>query len=118
DHLPPDGQQVIAEDIVNNSDLHALADHYFSAILLPIRVNGGKTPTALPTPRTGDIYDIDNISAELTVQKRNQAKLKAECLARDNNRCMLTGFYDHKAAMKYLSDEERRNFDTASTEAA
>jgi hypothetical protein len=35
DHLAPDGMRAVADDIVDSSDLHALADHYFSAILLP-----------------------------------------------------------------------------------
>src|SRR2546430_1271135 len=32
DHSPPDSIQVIAEDIIDYPDLHALADHYFSVI--------------------------------------------------------------------------------------
>jgi hypothetical protein len=35
DHLALDGVQAIVDDIVDSSDLHALAEHYFSAILLP-----------------------------------------------------------------------------------
>jgi len=35
DHLPPDGLCNIVQDIINASDLSALADYYFSAILVP-----------------------------------------------------------------------------------
>jgi hypothetical protein len=37
DHLPPDGIEAIVEDInkTYSLELRALADHYFSAILLP-----------------------------------------------------------------------------------
>ena len=58
------------------------------------------------------------IAAEISDQKRNQTKLRAECLARDNNRCMLTGAYDSKMAVKLLSDAERRNVITVPTEVA
>ena len=118
DHLLPDGQQAIAEDIINSTDLCTLADHYFTAVLLHIRASGGKTPSAIPTARCDNFTVVDDISDELTDQKRNQAKLKAECLPRDNNRCLLTGFYDLKTAMEHLSEQARQNVITAPTEAA
>ena len=54
----------------------------------------------------------------MTSQKRSQAKLKAQCLARDNNRCILTGFYDSTMALEQLSDEERQSVYSMHTEAA
>ena len=82
-----------------------------------VRAKGGKTPTS-PTPRTGDAADVDNTAAEITSQKRGQATLKAECLARDNNCCILTGIYDSIMAAKLLSDAEKQNVRTGPTEAA
>src|SRR5438876_10479372 len=35
DHLPEDSQLVIAKDINDSKDLHALKEHYLSAILIP-----------------------------------------------------------------------------------
>jgi hypothetical protein len=35
DHLPPDGLRNIVQDIQDAPDLRALANHYFSAILVP-----------------------------------------------------------------------------------
>jgi hypothetical protein len=62
--------------------------------------------------RPGDSDDVDHVAATITPQKRDQAKLKANCLARDNNRCMLTGIYE------VLSDVERQNITAPETEAA
>src|SRR5436305_7174205 len=81
-----------------------------------VRAKGGKTPTS-PTPRTGDAADVDNTAAEITSQKRGQATLKAECLARDNNCCILTGAYDSNMA-ELLPDAERQNVATVTTQAA
>ncbi|KAI9771842.1 MAG: hypothetical protein M1840_001612 [Geoglossum simile] len=118
DHLPPDSLNVVADDIVSHSkDLRALADHYVSAVLLPVRASGGRTPTAIST-RPGDSDDVDNIATEIITQKRDQAKLKIHCLARDNSRCMVTGYYDTGIAFGTLSDIERENTTTADTEAA
>jgi hypothetical protein len=51
------------------------------------------------------------------IQKRNQARLKTRCLARDNNRCMLSGWYDIVMAEK-VSDAEQQNILTSDIEAA
>ena len=141
DHLPPDGLCNVCEDIIQaRNDLRELADHYILDILIPsifspvfqflylprnplpllttwtVRAGGGKTPSA-STSRFDDLSAIDTISSEITTQKRNQARLKTRCLARDNNRCMLSGWYDVVMAEK-LSAAEQQSILTGHTEAA
>ncbi|KAI9782444.1 MAG: hypothetical protein M1839_004930 [Geoglossum umbratile] len=119
DHLPPDGSAVIANDIINKKDdLRRLADHYVSSILIPIRAGGGKTPKAISARPGGDLDDADDIAAEITAQRRDQTKLKADCLPRDGNCCLLTRWYDVNKADEVLSDAERQNTATVVTEAA
>ncbi|KAH0544427.1 hypothetical protein FGG08_001454 [Glutinoglossum americanum] len=120
-HLPPDGSTVIANDIINKKDdLRQLADHYISSILIPrtVRAGGGKTPKAISARPGGDLDDVDDIAAEITAQRRDQTKLKADCLARDGNCCLLTRVYDVNKADEILSDAERQSTTTAVTEAA
>ncbi|KAI9862324.1 MAG: hypothetical protein M1813_004800 [Trichoglossum hirsutum] len=119
DHLPPDGSAVIANDIINKKDdLRQLADHYVSSILIPIRAGGGRTPKAISARPGDDMDGVDNIASTITPQRRDQTKLKSDCLARDGNRCLLTRAYDVNKADEILSDEERRNTTTLVTEAA
>ena len=49
DHSPPDSVQVIAKDIIDHPDLQALADHYFSAILLPSMLHKPQPVNTLAT---------------------------------------------------------------------
>ncbi|KAI9769520.1 MAG: hypothetical protein M1840_003997 [Geoglossum simile] len=130
DHLPPDGSAVIANDIINKKDdLRQLADHYVSSILIPsnpapfnnigiVRAGGGRTPKAISARPGDDMDGVDNIASTITPQRRDQTKLKFDCLARDGNRCLLTRAYDVNKADEILSDEERRNTTTLMTEAA
>jgi hypothetical protein len=82
-----------------------------------VRASGGKTPSALTASRVADLSHVDTIASEITSQKRDQATLKAHCLARDNNRCVLSGMYDIVMTEK-LSDAELQNITTSDTEAA
>jgi hypothetical protein len=91
--------------------------YFHSLTVCIVRAAGGNTPSALPSPRTDD-SDTDNAAAQITNQKRNQGQLMTRCLARDNNRCVLTGFYDSKMALQLLSDEERQNVNSMRTQAA
>jgi hypothetical protein len=61
---------------------------------------------------------VDDIANTITPQERDQATLKANCLARDDNRCLITGLRDAKVARGVLSDAERQNVLTCETEAA
>ncbi|KAI9782087.1 MAG: hypothetical protein M1839_005433 [Geoglossum umbratile] len=117
DYLPSDSAVVVADDIISYSGkLHELADHYVSTILFPIRASGGKTPSAVSTRPGPD--NIEDVFTKITPQNRDQGKLRSACLARDNNRCLLSGLYDSKMALEVLSDTERQDVETVSTEAA
>ena len=63
-----------------------------------------------------DIIASEITASEIIAQKRDQAKLKARCLARDNNRCILTGLYDVEMSEK-LSDAEQQNVTTSDIKA-
>ncbi|KAI9785193.1 MAG: hypothetical protein M1839_000831 [Geoglossum umbratile] len=119
EHLPSESAGVVADDIISNSnDLTTLADHYITSILVPIRAGGGKTPkpVSMRPGMSGD--DIDEIAATITPQTRNQTKLKADCLARDGNRCQITGAYDVDTMTRLLPDTEVDKLTTVNTEAS
>ncbi|KAI9782086.1 MAG: hypothetical protein M1839_005432 [Geoglossum umbratile] len=119
EHLPSESAGVVADDIISNSnDLATLADHYITSILVPIRAGGGKTPkpVSLRPGMSGD--EISDIASTITPQTRNQSKLKADCLARDGNRCQLTGAYDINTMRRLLSDSEVDKLTTVDTEAS
>jgi hypothetical protein len=83
-----------------------------------VRAGGGRTPKAISARPGDDMDGVDNIASTMTPQRRDQTKLKSDCLARDGNRCLLTRAYDVNKADEILSDEERRNTTTLVTEAA
>ncbi|KAI9768994.1 MAG: hypothetical protein M1840_004590 [Geoglossum simile] len=115
DYLPSDSAVVVADDIISYSGkLHELADHYVSTVLFP--TNGGKTPPAASTRPGPD--NIEDVFTKITPQNRDQGKLRSVCLARDNHRCLLSGLYDSKMVLEVLSDTERQDVETVSTEAA
>ncbi|KAI9764451.1 MAG: hypothetical protein M1840_008474 [Geoglossum simile] len=118
-HLPLDSSAVVAEDIISKKDsLKELADHYVSSLLIPLRAGSGKTPKAISTRSGMGLEDVDDIAAEITPQRRDQTKVKADCLARDGNCCLITGAYDIKVALRTFSAAERKNITTVATEAA
>jgi len=79
----------------------------------------GKTPAISPSPRFGADDSIEEIVSELQSSSRNdQGWVKEACLRRDNNRCVLTGLYDLKKAVKNLSKDDRKRNATTKTEAA
>ncbi|KAI9777355.1 MAG: hypothetical protein M1839_008963 [Geoglossum umbratile] len=119
DHLPPGGSAVVANDIVDGKDdLRQLAHHYLSSILIPVRAGGGRTPKAISARPGDDMDSVGDIASTITSQRHDQTRLKADCLARDGNRCLLTRAYDVNKADEILSDEERQNTVTLVTEAA
>ena len=61
---------------------------------------------------------MDYLSSELESSTRDgQRKLRNACLARDGNRCVISGYYDTKLFEK-LSALDRQNLNRATTEAA
>jgi hypothetical protein len=80
----------------------------------------GRTPAVSPTPRFGGEDSIEEIASELTESSsRNDQKwLKAACLRRDNNRCVISGYYDMNQAIESMTVSELDNIVTADTDAA
>lgn len=115
------GRKRLMADIISrpaDEDLRALADelrkYLFRPCMFPFLMNvalryiltwhwpvrsiGGKTPPGTPTPSSS--------SSSSSKPRSGQAKLKALCLRRDRNRCVMSGVYDSKLG-KSLPEEER-----------
>lgn len=60
-----------------------------------MRTCGGKTPQISPSPFGGPDDVASNMGDSYT--RNVQSELKAQCLKRDNYRCVLTGQYNMKA---------------------
>jgi hypothetical protein len=88
----------------------------FCLLTSTVWASGGKTPSAVSTRPGPD--NIEDVFTKITPQNRDQGKLRSACLARDNNRCLLSGFYDSKMALEVLSDTERQDVETVRTKAA
>jgi hypothetical protein len=73
-----------------------------------------------PTPRFGAEDSIEEIASELTEpsSRKEQKWLKAGCLRRDNNRCVISGYYDVNKAMESMTASEFNSTATFETEAA
>ena len=80
----------------------------------------GNTPFAVISPRFGAEDGVNEIASELSTpsSRSGQAELKAACLQRDNNRCVLSGIYDIIQAEENLSDAELSVTATGMTELA
>ncbi|RFU26875.1 hypothetical protein B7463_g9473, partial [Scytalidium lignicola] len=108
DHLPLEGRRVVIHNILRSNDnasLYTLAEHFYTAILRPLKALGRQAITPSPLENA----DPDEISAEmLDLPARNQSGLKQRCLLRDNYQCMITKYYDGQARGK-LPEEQLRS---------
>jgi len=121
-HLPRDGARDVSDDILgcgSDEELRQLASHLLTAVLVPMKAHG-RTPAVSPTPRFGGEDSIEEIASELTEpSSRNDQKwLKAACLRRDNNRCVISGYYDAIIAIESMTASDLDNTVTADTDAA
>ena len=58
---------------------------------------------ASPSPRFGASGAIDEVAGEMeSSQRATQSWLKAACLSRDGNCCVISGLYDVDRAIRYL----------------
>ncbi|KAJ9197730.1 hypothetical protein DTO164E3_5584 [Paecilomyces variotii] len=73
------------------------------------RACGGKTPAVTPSP----FGDTDGVAQEITesATRREQKRLKAFCLKRDNFCCAITGLYDAEYRDKFpaITDDAFRD---------
>ena len=50
---------------------------------------------------------VESVAGEITPSQRHQKQLRTLCLERDQNRCVVSGYYD-KLQLKNLPGDERR----------
>ncbi|KAF8462755.1 hypothetical protein BDZ91DRAFT_765047 [Kalaharituber pfeilii] len=109
--LPRDGVYNVCDDILgcsSDEQLRNLAHHFLTALLAPFKTRK-KTPSITPSPQFGAEDDTEEIASKLayTASRKDQAWLKAACLKRDGNRCVVTGAYDAFEAEKMdFTDKE------------
>ncbi|PTU19396.1 hypothetical protein P175DRAFT_0494530 [Aspergillus ochraceoroseus IBT 24754] len=99
--LPPDGKKNLAGDVsgcANDEELRQLVQSIRTGLLIPMKAQGGKTPTEItPSPRSGVEDSIENLNS-LNIEpisRSSQSQLRHHCLERDGNKCLATGQYSH-----------------------
>jgi len=108
--LPEEGAINICNDIdgcTSDEEIHQLAAHLFESIMKPMK-GRPKSPSPILSPRLGAFESIDRMVAELpeSNSRVQQSKLRKNCLLRDNNKCVVSGFYDTYEFEK-LPDEQK-----------
>jgi hypothetical protein len=98
-YLPQDGQNHLAEDICscsNDATLRQLAESLDTGLLRPMKSKGGKTPAITRSSRLGIEDSIENLySLDLeSATRKDQQKLRAHCLKRDGNQCIISKTWD------------------------
>lgn len=63
-----------------------------------------RTPSIETSPHPGWQDSVESVAAEVTTSQRQQAWLRNACLERDQNRCVVTGFYDFEQLKKLPRD--------------
>ncbi|KAI2731254.1 hypothetical protein CBS147354_363 [Penicillium roqueforti] len=89
-HLPADGRANFIrhlQSLQTNQDIHDHAESLVNGLLAPM-----KTLRSTPTisPRAGMEDSIENIASQSSGPLVRETRLKAECLKRDGNRCVVT----------------------------
>ena len=58
------------------------------------------TPSIEPSPRLGWDASVEVVAAEITPSQRQEKCLQKVCLERDQNRCVVSGYYDYQKLEK------------------
>ncbi|KUM55595.1 hypothetical protein ACN42_g11656 [Penicillium freii] len=102
--LSPDGKRNLAGDVsgcANDEMLRQLVQSIRNGLLIPMKAQGGKTPSEItPSPRSGVEDSIENLKS-LNIEpisRSSQSQLRHHCLERDGNKCLATGQYSHSHA--------------------
>jgi hypothetical protein len=85
----------------NDEKLQQLVQSIRSGLLIPMKAQGGKTPTEItPSPRSGVEDAIEDLKSQNIepISRSSQSQLRHRCLERDSNRCLATGQYSHNHA--------------------
>ncbi|CDM34954.1 unnamed protein product [Penicillium roqueforti FM164] len=102
--LPPDGKENLAQDISgceNDETLRQLVQSIRTGLLVPLKAQGGKTPTEItPSPRSGIEDSIEDLKSQNIepISRSYQSQLRNHCLERDGNKCLATGMYSQAHA--------------------
>ncbi|KAJ5945234.1 hypothetical protein N7516_005402, partial [Penicillium verrucosum] len=97
--LPPDGKTNLAGDVsgcANDEKLRQLVQSIRTGLLIPMKAQGGKTPTEItPSPRSGVEDSIENLKSLNieSISRSSQSQLRHHCLQRDGYKCVATGRY-------------------------
>lgn len=82
----------------NDEKLRQLVQSIRTGLLIPMKAQGGKTPTEItPSPHSGVEDSIENLKS-LNIEpisRSSQSQLRHRCLERDGNKCLATGYYSH-----------------------
>jgi hypothetical protein len=83
--LPPDGKKNLAGDVsgcANDEKLRQLVQSIRNSLLIPMKAQGGKTPTEItPSPRSGVEDSIENLKS-LNIEPisgSSQSQLRHRC---------------------------------------
>ncbi|CAG7924893.1 unnamed protein product [Penicillium olsonii] len=100
--LSPAGKRHLAEDVsgcASDEELRQLVQSIRTGLLIPLKAQGGRTPTEVtPSPRLGiedSIETLKSLNIE-PIDRRSQTQLRHHCLERDGHRCVVTGHYSCK----------------------
>lgn len=89
------------EDVSGCADdekLRQLVQSIRTGLLIPMKAQGGKTPTEItPSPRPGVEDSIEVLkSQDIDSTSRSvQSQLRSHCLERDGNKCLASGYYSY-----------------------
>ncbi|KAJ5723432.1 hypothetical protein N7488_001467 [Penicillium malachiteum] len=93
-HLPADGRANFLQhfqSLQTNKQLHDHAISLMNGLVAPLRLLRS-TPSV--SARLGMEDSIENVASQSTGPIVRDSGLKSECLARDGNRCVITGHFD------------------------
>ncbi|KAJ6096141.1 hypothetical protein N7486_006887 [Penicillium sp. IBT 16267x] len=97
--LPPEGKGNLVEDVSGCADdekLRQLVQSIRTGLLIPMKAQGGKTPTEItPSPRPGVEDSIEDLKSQDidSINRSVQSQLRSHCLERDGNKCLASGYY-------------------------
>ncbi|KAK3933796.1 hypothetical protein QBC46DRAFT_401240 [Diplogelasinospora grovesii] len=100
EHLSTQGQMVLMAEIdqfaADPPKLRMLRNFLVDAILKPMKLGGGKSPSIEPTPDLEAAQDIGLSMTTIESFRNEQRKMKDDCAKRDDHRCVVTGCVDRE----------------------
>ncbi|KAK5651095.1 hypothetical protein OQA88_13288 [Cercophora sp. LCS_1] len=114
DHLSGQGLSTLQSEICdfarNPHQLRQLRNFLVDAILKPMAAAGGRQPLVTPSPNQLAAFEIELPMTPIEGSSRTgQKPLKEECLCRDGNRCVISGYIDTTVFRSMSSGERKGN---------